>query len=139
MAWLRFLWRVVVSAAVGFAMVTVAVAIAEYASDRDSGYGPMALLVLLWVVGLPLVGWLLLRMFRVRPAGAIAMLAPITLFYVIRLWEGPRGGHGPPWQYGLRGVAAYAVTAVVLAGLVAAVESLGTDQPSAPDESTTRP
>lgn len=120
MSLLRQLGNVVVSALAGFTMVTVAAAVLEFDSARSGGgleqLGPAFHLVIAYVLVLPLVGWLVLRLARQPLSWAVAFLGPVVLLFVLRLLGTPSGGHGAPWIYGLCGGLAYAVTAAAVLG-----------------------
>jgi hypothetical protein len=124
---LRLALRCVAAATVGFVMITVAAAVLRvdqrHADPGLGGLGPAIDLVLVWVLVLPWLAWILLRIVQVRPAWAVSLLGAVLFLPVLAMFNRPGGLTFTAWQYGLEGALPYGVAALICLSVAAAVGS----------------
>ena len=102
-------------------MVTVGAVVLLADEDSIDGLALMVRVGAAYVVGLPLIGWPLLRPARVRPAWLVAVLAPAVLYLIFTITRA-LVGDCRSLRYGLLGAAAYAASAALVTVTVAARE-----------------
>ncbi|MFI1994085.1 hypothetical protein [Actinoplanes sp. NPDC020271] len=101
------------AAAVGYVLVWFGVSVLLAMQDRvDWGIYDLTIFVG-YLVGLPLVGWALLGLLRVRPAWPVAFLAPVVLVVLLDVVQ-PFSGDHVAMANALLAAAAYAVSAAAV-------------------------
>jgi hypothetical protein len=114
--------RALAAGGVGFAIVSASAAylrhIERTSAATRSPVGAAPYFVLIYVFGLPVVGWVALRVLTVRPAWAVALTGPWILAVVLMAFYQPAAGfHRTTAAYGLQGALAYALAYAIVIGL----------------------